>query len=61
MKMFNVLELNVRALIRNSAETGAMRFDLYDYRRQVAQGSVRMLPDGTLVVDTGRPNPLASH
>ncbi|PRF32832.1 hypothetical protein C6Q08_13415 [Burkholderia multivorans] len=61
MKMFNVLELNVRALIRNSAEAGPMRFDLYDYRRQVAQGSVRMLPDGTLVVDTGRPNPLASH
>ncbi|KWE37876.1 hypothetical protein [Burkholderia territorii] len=61
MKMFNVLELNVRALIRNSAEAGAMRFDLYDYRSQVAQGSVRMLPDGTLVVDMGTPNPLASR
>ncbi|CAM2167467.1 Lipoprotein [Burkholderia latens] len=61
MKMFNVLELNVRALIRNSAEAGPMRFDLYDYRRQVAQGSVRMLPDGTLVVDMGKPNPLAAR
>ncbi|KWE85372.1 hypothetical protein [Burkholderia territorii] len=61
MKMFNVLELNVRALIRNSAQTAAMRFDLYDYRSQVAQGSVRMLPDGTLVVDMGTPNPLASR
>ncbi|KUY92492.1 MULTISPECIES: hypothetical protein [unclassified Burkholderia] len=61
MKMFNVLELNVRALIRNSAETGPMRFDLYSYRSQVAQGSVRMLPDGTLVVDMGKPNPLASR
>lgn len=61
MKMFNVLELNVRALIRNSAEAGPMRFDLYDYRSQVAQGSVRMLPDGTLVVDMGKPNPLASR
>ncbi|KAB0642647.1 hypothetical protein [Burkholderia latens] len=61
MKMFNVLELNVRALIRNSAEAGTMRFDLYDYRRQVAQGSVRMLPDGTLVVDIGKPNPLAAR
>ncbi|KVQ66503.1 hypothetical protein [Burkholderia territorii] len=61
MKMFNVLELNVRALIRNSAQAGAMRFDLYDYRSQVAQGSVRMLPDGTLVVDMGTPNPLASR
>ncbi|MBR8059305.1 hypothetical protein [Burkholderia dolosa] len=61
MKMFNVLELNVRALIRNSADAGPMRFDLYDYRRQVAQGSVRMLPDGTLVVDIGQKNPLASR
>ncbi|WP_322026177.1 hypothetical protein [Burkholderia sp. BCC1977] len=61
MKMFNVLELNVRALIRNSAEAGPMRFDLYGYRSQVAQGSVRMLPDGTLVVDMGKPNPLASR
>ncbi|AOK16444.1 hypothetical protein WT26_10700 [Burkholderia cepacia] len=61
MKMFNVLELNVRALIRNSAEAGPMRFDLYGYRSQVAQGSVRMLPDGTLVVDLGQPNPLAAR
>ncbi|HDR8952254.1 hypothetical protein [Burkholderia vietnamiensis] len=61
MKMFNVLELNVRALIRNSAASGPMRFDLYDYRSQVAQGSVRMLPDGTLVVDMGKPNPLAAR
>lgn len=61
MKMFNVLELNVRALIRNSAEAGPMRFDLYGYRSQVAQGSVRMLPDGTLVVDIGQKNPLASR
>ncbi|MDS0795882.1 hypothetical protein NUV26_27290 [Burkholderia pseudomultivorans] len=61
MKMFNVLELNVRALIQNSAEPGPMRFDLYGYRSQVAQGSVRMLPDGTLVVDTGRKDPLAQR
>ncbi|VWC19050.1 lipoprotein [Burkholderia pseudomultivorans] len=61
MKMFNVLELNVRALIQNSAEPGPMRFDLYGYRSQVAQGSVRMLPDGTLVVDTGRKDPLAAR
>ncbi|MGK8202405.1 hypothetical protein ACRS8P_31820 [Burkholderia cenocepacia] len=61
MKMFNVLELNVRALIQNSAEPGPMRFDLYGYRNQVAQGSVRMLPDGTLVVDTGRKDPLAQR
>ncbi|MGU7769378.1 hypothetical protein ACV229_04265 [Burkholderia sp. MR1-5-21] len=61
MKMFNVLELNVRALIQNSAETGPMRFDLYGYRSQVAQGSVRMLPDGTLVVDMGQKNPLAAR
>ncbi|AFQ48367.1 hypothetical protein [Burkholderia cepacia] len=61
MKMFNVLELNVRALIRNSAKAGPMRFDLYGYRSQVAQGSVRMLPDGTLVVDMGKPNPLAAR
>ncbi|KUZ63741.1 hypothetical protein WI36_30270 [Burkholderia ubonensis] len=61
MKMFNVLELNVRALIQNSADAGPMRFDLYGYRNQVAQGSVRMLPDGTLVVDLGRPNPLAAR
>ncbi|KWK07693.1 hypothetical protein [Burkholderia stagnalis] len=61
MKMFNVLELNVRALIQNSADPGPMRFDLYGYRNQVAQGSVRMLPDGTLVVDMGRRNPLAAR
>ncbi|MCA8093535.1 hypothetical protein LGM65_22045 [Burkholderia anthina] len=61
MKMFNVLELNVRALIRNSTAAGPMRFDLYGYRNQVAQGSVQMLPDGTLVVDMGQPNPLASR
>ncbi|RQS61886.1 hypothetical protein DID96_32440 [Burkholderia sp. Bp8963] len=61
MKMFNVLEVNVRALIQNSAETGPMRFDLYGYRSQVAQGSVRMLPDGTLVVDMGQQNPLAAR
>lgn len=61
MKMFNVLELNLRALIQNSADAGPMRFDLYGYRSQVAQGSVRMLPDGTLVVDLGQKNPLAAN
>ncbi|CAN0620154.1 conserved protein of unknown function [Burkholderia multivorans] len=61
MKMFNVLELNVRALIRNSADANPMRFDLYGYRSQVAQGSVRMLADGTLVVDLGQKNPLAAR
>ena len=42
MKMFNVLELNVRALIRNSAEAGPMRFDLYGYRSQVAQAHAQL-------------------
>ncbi|WP_323120917.1 hypothetical protein [Burkholderia alba] len=59
MKMFNVLELNVRALIRNSSQAGPMRFDLYGYRSQVAKGSVRMSPDGTLLVDLGKKDPLA--
>ncbi len=61
MKMFNVLELNVRALIRNSADANPMRFDLDGYRSQVAQGSVRMPADGTLVVDLGQRNPLAAR
>jgi hypothetical protein len=58
MKMFNVLELNVRALIRDSSQSGPMRFDLYGYRDQVAQGSVRMAPDGALLVDLGAKDPL---
>ncbi|WP_186147825.1 hypothetical protein [Burkholderia gladioli] len=59
MKMFNVLETNLRALIENTAQPGAMRFDLYGYREQVSKGSVRMAADGTLLVDLGRANPLA--
>ncbi|WP_443111578.1 hypothetical protein [Burkholderia sp. FERM BP-3421] len=58
MKMFNVLELNVRALIRDSSQRGPMRFDLYGYRDQVSKGSVRMAPDGALLVDLGKPDPL---
>ncbi len=59
MKMFNVLETNLRALIENTAEPGPLRFDLYGYRAQVSKGSVRMADDGTLRVDLGKPNPLA--
>ncbi len=58
MKMFNVLELNARALIRNSTQA-RVRFDLYGYRDQVSQGSVQMAADGTLLVDLGKKNPLA--
>ncbi|MBN3724369.1 hypothetical protein [Burkholderia sp. Ac-20379] len=59
MKMFNVLETNLRALIENTAQQGPMQFDLYGYRAQVSKGSVRMAADGTLLVDLGKANPLA--
>lgn len=60
MKMFNVLETNLRALIENTAQAGPLRFDLYGYREQVSKGSVRMAADGTLLVDLGRADPLAA-
>ncbi|WP_083294622.1 hypothetical protein [Burkholderia plantarii] len=60
MKMFNVLETNLRALIENTAQPGPMRFDLYGYREQVSKGSVRMAADGTLLVDLGKADPLAA-
>lgn len=53
VKMFNALVVNGRTLIRDSARVGAepMRFDLYAYRRDVAEGKVLMGEDGGLVVD----------
>lgn len=51
IKMFNALVVNGRTLIRDSAREGAMRFDLYAYRRDVAKGTVRMPEDGSLTVD----------
>jgi hypothetical protein len=50
------LVTNGRTLIRDSSVPGAMRFDLYGYRRGVAQGVVRMGEDGGLVVDLARRN-----
>jgi hypothetical protein len=51
VRMFDSLVTNARTLIRNSAAQGPMRFDLYDYRRDVARGTVRMNRNGTLRVD----------
>jgi hypothetical protein len=53
VKMFNSLVVNGGTLIHDSALEGArpMRFDLYDYRRDVARGKVMMGEDGVLVVD----------
>jgi hypothetical protein len=52
VKMFDALAVNARTLIHDdSRET--MRFDLYDYRRDVARGQVRMRLDGTLDVSLG--------
>ena len=34
-----------------AANAGAMKFDLYGYRRDVAKGTVRMGTDGALAVD----------
>ncbi|PMS20484.1 hypothetical protein C0Z18_11140 [Trinickia dabaoshanensis] len=52
VKMFDALAVNARTLIHDdSRET--MRFDLYDYRRDVARGRVRMRADGTLDVSLG--------
>jgi hypothetical protein len=54
IKMFDSLVTNGRTLIRDSSVPGAMRFDLYGYRRGVANGVVRMGEDGGLVVDLAR-------
>lgn len=57
-KMFNVLVLNMRILVEDTAKP-RVRFDLYDYRDVVSRGSVRMVHDGTLYVDVGKKDPLA--
>ncbi|CAB3692111.1 hypothetical protein LMG22037_03040 [Paraburkholderia phenoliruptrix] len=51
VKMFNSLVTNARTFIQDSSNSGAMKFDLYGYRRDVAKGTVRMGTDGALAVD----------
>ncbi|MFM0212777.1 hypothetical protein PQQ96_35890 [Paraburkholderia sediminicola] len=51
VKMFNSLVTNARTFIRDSSNPGVMKFDLYGYRRDVSQGTVRMGEDGALEVD----------
>jgi hypothetical protein len=51
VKMFNSLVTNARTFIRDSSNPGAMKFDLYGYRRDVSKGTVRMGVDGGLEVD----------
>lgn len=51
VKMFNSLVTNARTLIRDQANPGVMKFDLYGYRRDVSKGKVRMAADGALDVD----------
>jgi hypothetical protein len=57
LKMFNVLMTNSRVLVTDSSTRGPLRFDLYGYRGQVAQGFAKMAPDGTLLVEMGRKTP----
>jgi len=52
VKMFDVLAVNARTLIRDDSRK-TIRFDLYDYRSDVARGRVRMRSDGTLDVSLG--------
>jgi hypothetical protein len=54
VKMFNSLVTNAQTLIRNSADPGVMKFDLYAYRKDVSRGTVRMRGDGELDVDLAR-------
>ncbi|WP_025600535.1 hypothetical protein [Burkholderia sp. WSM2230] len=51
VKMFNSLVTNARTFIKDSSNSGAMKFDLYGYRRDVSKGTVRMGTDGALDVD----------
>ncbi|WP_042322248.1 hypothetical protein [Paraburkholderia ginsengisoli] len=51
VKMFNSLVTNTRTYIEDSSNPGVMKFNLYDYRRDVAKGTIRMGTDGALTVD----------
>ncbi|WP_027803359.1 hypothetical protein [Paraburkholderia dilworthii] len=51
VKMFNSLVTNARTFIKDSSNAGAMKFDLYGYRRDVSKGTVKMGADGGLEVD----------
>lgn len=51
IKMYNSLVVNGHTLIRDTANSDPMHFDLYAYRRDVAKGTVRMAEDGSLTVD----------
>ncbi|MFL9863752.1 hypothetical protein PQR67_06165 [Paraburkholderia fungorum] len=51
VKMFNSLVTNARTFIKDSSNSGVMKFDLYGYRRDVSKGTVRMGEDGGLEVD----------
>jgi hypothetical protein len=51
VKMFNSLVTNARTFIKDSSNTGAMKFDLYGYRRDVSKGTVKMDTNGGLEVD----------
>ncbi len=54
IKMFDSLVTNARTLILDSSRPDGMRFELYAYRRDVAQGRVWMGEDGGLRVDLAR-------
>ncbi|MBT2791279.1 hypothetical protein [Paraburkholderia strydomiana] len=51
VKMFNSLVTNARTFIKDSSNAGAMKFDLYGYRRDVSKGAVKMDTNGGLEVD----------
>jgi hypothetical protein len=51
VKMFNSLVTNARTFIKDSSNAGAMKFDLYGYRRDVSKGTMRMDTNGGLEVD----------
>ncbi|MFM0483635.1 hypothetical protein PQQ81_24115 [Paraburkholderia strydomiana] len=51
VKMFNSLVTNARTFIKDSSNAGAMKFDLYGYRRDVSKGTVKMDTNGGLEVD----------
>jgi hypothetical protein len=51
VKMFNSLVTNTRTFIKDSSNPGVMKFDLYGYRKDVSNGTVKMGEDGGLEVD----------
>jgi len=49
-RLYGIVATNAQVAIVSESDTEPLRFNLYNYRKQVASGSIKMPVDGTLIV-----------